>query len=195
MAAPVTIASQPVYGLTRPKTPGGGIVLLEQHTAAASASLDFTTGITSEYDDYMIEIVSLLPATNAAIPYLRVSTNRGSSYDAGANYGWEVFNTAFASTSGGAAGSNTATQIQLFNGGQSSSYPMSMSLRFFDPLNASYRKNLSGSGVLMFSTGPNNYLVVVAATYNLTSAVDAFQLLYSTGNIASGTVRLYGLAR
>ena len=39
---------------------GGSLVLLESHTASASATLDFTSFVNAAYDNYMIEIVGLV---------------------------------------------------------------------------------------------------------------------------------------
>ena len=89
----------------------GALTLLEQHTASASSSLDFTTAITSTYDEYLIEFVGIVPATDAVEMQLRMSTNGGSSYDSGANYS----DTGFAITLTGTAttGATGATEISL----------------------------------------------------------------------------------
>ena len=62
---------------------GGGLVLLEQHTASASASLNFTTAITSAYDDYVFKLVGLVPATNNQDIEVRFSTDGGSTWITG----------------------------------------------------------------------------------------------------------------
>jgi hypothetical protein len=67
------------------------MVLLEQHTASASASLNFTTAISATYDEYLIEFVNIIPATNAVNFWMRMSTNGGSSYDSGTNYSWTAY--------------------------------------------------------------------------------------------------------
>ena len=96
---------------------GGGLVLLEQHTASASASLDFTTGITSTYDQYIVEIIQIVPTTDAVPIALQVSTDGGSSYDTGNNYQWAAFR---ASNAGSAtAGSSATDSIALAAGGTS----------------------------------------------------------------------------
>src|SRR5271165_3582301 len=59
----------------------GSFVLVEEHTAASSAALNFTTCLTATYDDYDIEFVSLLPASGSNDVMLQVSTNGGSTYD------------------------------------------------------------------------------------------------------------------
>ena len=66
---------------------GGALVLLEQHTASASATLDFTSCISSTYDDYLVEGLSLVPATNAVNFTMQVSTDGGSTW-ASTTYNW-----------------------------------------------------------------------------------------------------------
>ena len=66
-------------GVIPPIGTSNGLVLLEQHTASSSATLDFTASITSAYDDYLIELVNVVPATNTVDLYMRVSTDGGST--------------------------------------------------------------------------------------------------------------------
>src|SRR3569833_11598 len=88
-------------------TSSAGLVLLEQHTASASASLVFTTCISSTYDEYQIQIVNLVPATNAVALYLAFSTDGGSTYDTtSGHYTWAQ-NYAIASSTGGNSGTTT----------------------------------------------------------------------------------------
>src|SRR5690348_3512515 len=68
---------------------GGGITLVEQHTASNSASLDFTSCISATYDTYKITLTSIIPATNDAKIGFRFNT--GSGFDSGSNYSWEAF--------------------------------------------------------------------------------------------------------
>src|SRR5665647_2787882 len=60
------------------------LVLLEQHTASNTASLDFTACITSAYDEYLIEFVNVVPATSNNMANLLCGV--GGSYDTGSNY-------------------------------------------------------------------------------------------------------------
>jgi len=80
---------------------------IEEHTASNSTSLQFTSCFTSAYDEYKIEIVNLLPATNSVTFNLNFSTNGGTSYDTGANYSvYAVRYTGSTVTPAGGAGKN-----------------------------------------------------------------------------------------
>jgi hypothetical protein len=59
---------------------GGNMVLLSTQTASASASISFTTGITSTYKEYMFIFNNIHPATDNAHFQFK-STDGGSTYD------------------------------------------------------------------------------------------------------------------
>src|ERR1035437_3292300 len=89
------IVPQVLNGIKSDILAAAGLVLLESHTASSSVSLDFTTrnasgqsGATfqSDFDEYEIHFVNLVPATNNVEFRIRMSTNGGSTFDAGANY-------------------------------------------------------------------------------------------------------------
>jgi hypothetical protein len=46
-------------------------------------------------------------------------------------------------------------------------------------------------------TGVSNDILgrIIAGRYEVTTAVNAMRVLFSTGNITSGTVRIYGIAK
>src|SRR5258706_4467449 len=67
---------------------GGGLVLLESHAASSSTTLDFTTFITSTYDEYVIEGVDIIAGTTASSILMRIGTGGGPTYDSGSNYAW-----------------------------------------------------------------------------------------------------------
>lgn len=177
----------------------GQHVLLEQHTASGSAALSFTAWYSADYDEYMIEMVNLLPATNTVKLLLRWSTNGGSSYDSGANYD----DTAHASSLSGINSSrHTATTSHPFHLYDNDA-PVSNSgthggvcgtFKLFSPAGSIYKH----------VTGQTNYWCTTAAgminayggfLYLSTTAVNAFQITSSSGNIASGTVRIYGVRK
>ena len=176
---------------------GSGLVLVEEHTASNSTELDFTTCITSSYDDYMLDIVSVVPVSNAVELQMQMSTNGGSSYDTGANYGWA----AFRNSSGGTAiaGSNSDTSITLTgNGGPSNSTTTGGivgSFKFFSPLNGVFFPRLSALTGINDGSATPDITVTTTGSYKSSTAVNAFRFLFASGNVASGTIRCYGLAK
>ena len=176
---------------------GGALVLLEQHTASSSATLDFTTAITSTYDEYMIEMLNLVPATNAVDLRLEVSTDGGSTWDTtSGHYSWEALrsNTSGAVSSGSTSdiaiclSANTLDHVQndANNGGVHGSF------RLIAPGSAIY-KYLFGNVSLYY--GSSWVTAFIGGRYLQTAAVNALRFLFSSGNIASGTIRVYGIAK
>lgn len=176
----------------------GALVLLEQHTASSSASLDFTTAITSLYDEYLIELVNLVPATNAVNLLCRMSVDGGATYDTGNNYQWASWR---ASKSGSAAAGATATSSIGIDGSASQSNTASLGgicsiIHLFQPLNTSFHKRLRIETAANDGTSSPDIVIMVSGAYTVTaSAVNAIRFLMSSGNIASGTIRMYGLAK
>lgn len=175
---------------------GGGLVLLEQHTASASASLNFTAWYSSAYDEYLVEVISLVPATNTVTLQLQMSTNGGSSYDTASNYttlGSYMFSGGIGLSS---PSSNSTTYIDLCDGiGNTANWSVASSFRLFNPGSASLYKNVTGLSI-SFSSGTSTATgVTFVGVYKSTSAVNAFRLLFSSGNIASGIIRVYGIAK
>lgn len=184
---------------------GGGLVLLESHTAATSATLDFTTrnatgqsGATfqSDFDEYVIELINLVSVTNGVGPWIRVSTNGGSTYDSSSIYSYVYL----VSTAAGGAISGAASQAQFLltnatnapntasEGGLNGSY------KLFNPLSATQWKHFFGGLSFRASDGTRAWMQN-NCTYESITAVNAFRFLYSSGSITSGTIRVYGIAK
>jgi hypothetical protein len=174
---------------------GGGLVFLARRTASNSASLDFTSLITSTYDNYLFIHTTIIPATDAATFIMRVSTNNGSSYDTGSNY---RFVRQFVNTSGtpGQAQNASATSWYV-NGNLENTASVgggNGNTTFYNPLNAVGFKYMIND-VTLGASDANFYVVHAMGWYNSASAVNAVQFLMDSGNIASGTVDMYGYAK
>jgi hypothetical protein len=192
-----TITATPIWvmnaGISSGSVSSGSFVLVEEHTASSSAALNFTTCISSTYDDYEIRFTALLPATNATPILIQVSTNGGSSYDTGANYNW----VRYLAVAGGSAqaGASGDTSI-LFYPSQSSNTNSGVSgtLQLSNPLGGtgftSFNGTVTGFDTLDAALG----ISMVTGQYATTTAVNAFRILAGTGSLASGSVRCYGIA-
>jgi hypothetical protein len=178
---------------------GGGLVLLEQHTASNSATLDFTSCISSAYDDYMIEVIDLLPTSAGASPKLQVSTDGGITYAASAYY-WGQSNCGIGGSSGSNSGSNTQA-IELWGDstgtgqGSGPTNTMSGTFRLSNPLGAVTYKYLRGAGIGHYNGNNGWYEFSMGGFWEDTTAINALRFFYSSGNIASGTIRVYGIAK
>jgi len=173
---------------------GGGLVLLEQHTASSSAILAFTTGITSTYDDYLLEIVDLIVATNNVALGMQYSADGGSSYETGSNYysaGSYIQNGGSLGTQGANPGTSFILGAGLTN---TVSRPFQATLHLRSLLSTALSKIIYGEFAYTnqsFVVGGNlNGLLLVPGT-----AYNTFKLFCSSGNIASGVARLYGVEK
>lgn len=190
-------------------TTAGAMVLLESRTASASASLDFTTrnatgqsGATfqSDYDEYEFHLVSLVPASNGVGIYLRFSTDGGATYDAtAAHYSWVIaLGVGDASPSVVGLSSTSATEIKIHDN-QSNAAKLSVSGRIdvFNPLSTALYKLVSGKMNPTDSTRSTSSLISMVGAKWLVDATagNACQFLASTGNLTSGVIRCYGIAK
>lgn len=171
-----------------------GLTLLESHTASSSASLDFTTAISSSYDEYIFELLNIIPATSNTDLYLRVSTDGGSTYVSGTSYS----SITFAHDNSGSAitGSTSAAQMAMRGNAEISNnanWGINATLRLYSPASAIY-KRINGGFNYLNSAG-NMASGDFSGSYNASTAVNAIRFLFSSGNIASGTIRCYGVAK
>lgn len=172
---------------------GGGLVLLEQHTASSSATLDFTTFYSSTYDDYQIEIVGLVVATNNVNLHFNLSSDGGSTFNTTSNYYYGF--TGIANSGGTVAfstGGGNDTRWVIASGiSNASDRPLNGTLHLKAMGSTSLDKSLYGqmffTNQTVVTSGPFQGLLDVGGT-----AFNAFRIAASSGNLASGTVRVYG---
>lgn len=170
----------------------GGAVLLNTATASTSATIDFT--LPSGYFAYVVMISHLAPVTDNAAVWLRTSTDGGSTYDSGASdYIWMFLYTAdSALTTAQASGDAADAQFILAgNVGNSTNETFSAEVLIMDP-SASKPCTIFWDG--HYATGTPNHVQNRGWGRRYAAAdVNAIRFVMSTGNIASGAFRLYGL--
>lgn len=171
---------------------GGGLVLLEQHTASSSASLDFTTFISSTYDEYRFELIGVLPATDAVDLVGRVGTGGGPTWDTGSNYYWFFIGQSLLGQISGQG--NPGTSFKIGPTIENSVTGVGGDFTLYNPQDATGRKVLAWNTVGNFSDG-NVGRMSGGAIWATSTALTGVQFLYSSGNIASGTIRAYGVEK
>lgn len=167
----------------------GNFVLLSVLTASSSATLDNTTNITSAYDAYFIEYESVLPATDAVNLLCRFTTDGGSS--------WIATNYAGADA-GGVTTGIVVNQPALFGGAlaaqalrNTASFGFCGSSLLINP-NSSVYKTLTTTGTFG-TTGAQGAVMSAGAYLGATTAINGIRWLMSSGDIASGKIRIYGV--
>lgn len=182
-----------------PGTQGGGLVLLQTQTASASASLIFTSALSSTYNTYYIDFDQLVPSTTADL-LLTASTDGGSTYLASTDYRYCHLFMATDSASTALTRSNGASSISLANGfavnvwttGTGGSLNGGL---FLHNVNGSLWKTLVGQLGCIYVPSGAFVSGQMTAQISTTSVVNALKFAPSTGNIASGTIRVYGVAK
>ena len=126
---------------------------------------------------------------------MRVSTDNGSTYVSTASYSYWDYR--FDSGTGGVGGATGATSIILAetNGiGNASAFGLIGSIKLFDPQSASKHKAIVGDVVFRSAAG-TRIKHTLAGAYEANTAITGFHFLASSGNITSGTIRCYGVAK
>ena len=174
---------------------GGALVFLEARTASASASLDFTTFISSTYDTYLIEGVELVLATNAAHLHLQVGTGGGPTWDTGNTYEWAAD---YRGTDGVARNDSGSTGLaRLFNGiSNAAAYGFgTFSVTATGLQSTALRKTFQGT-LQYVTSAPASVFGTWGMQWTTSgTAATGLRFIASSGNITSGTIRIYGLVK
>jgi hypothetical protein len=177
----------------------GGMTLISSQTASASASISFTTGIDSTYKEYQFYFINIHPATNSVEFQFNMSTDGGSNYNVTktSTFFYSYQNEAGNQTGLSYDADNDLTQSTAFqhlsrDTGNTNDENCSGSLSLFNPSSTTYVKHFiaNTSDYVINSYNRNTF---IAGYGNTTSAVNAIQFKFSSGNIDDGTILLYGI--
>jgi len=172
---------------------GGDLTLLESHTASNSAALQFTGSLSSSYDDYLIELVGLVPATNNVTLQAQVSANGGVSWDSSTIYDFG-FTYVYSGGTGNTFNGSDAFFSMIGNIGTGQPAGVDGELRL--KLTPSLWTTMRGEMTAYNSSASANVLVgQIYAAYRSTTNPNAIQFYLSSGNIASGSIRIYGFSK
>ena len=177
----------------------GNMVLISSQTASASASISFTTGINSTYKEYQFYFINVRPATDNVNFSFNLSTDSGSNYNVTKTTTYIVTfaneannDTVFAYDTAKDSAQDTGFANFVTNQGNGADECFSGSMQLFNPASTTYVKH--------FITNTNGYLSsdysvenFIAGYGNTTSAINAIQFKYTSGNIADGTILMYGI--
>lgn len=169
--------------------PQGSTQIGTTQTASSSANIQFTSGITTSYSRYFIIIEDLVPASTSNGLQMRFSTNGGSSFDSSALYsmGYQAV------TSSGAAGGTGVNQTAFllnYNAINTSTKSYGV-IEIVQPGGSQANKYIFNRHINQASA--ITQAALINAVYTNASAVNAFELYMTSGNIASGSFSLWGL--
>ena len=172
-----------------------GLVKLATLTASNSASLADTTSLTGAYKNYLIVVTNVLPATNGTTLLMQFSTNGGSSYDSGANYTNSTYYINQASVAGSACSAG-ANSIQMnLSASLSNAAPnnFNAALTLLNVTASSGYKHISSRASYNSSAGYLTFETNAGVYSGSVSAINAVRFSMASGNIASGTIEIYGM--
>jgi hypothetical protein len=177
-------------------TLGASWVLLSTQTASSSATLDFTSGLDSTYDQYRFVLTDVLAATDAVDLWLRISQDGGSTWLSGASSYIHARNALSASATNTPAGSATgdAKIVLAASLSNNAGRPIAGEIQFSTPSGLKFKYFRSN---LAFDDSSNSLKLVTGAGYYAAdgNAITGVRFLMSSGNIASGSIALYGLRK
>jgi hypothetical protein len=179
---------------------GGGLNLISTQTASGSSSLSFTSGIDSTYKEYVFKFINIHPASDGVNFSFQASTNGGSSYGVTATTTTFVANH---KEDGSDSNFYYNTGIDL---AQSTNYAIindyyvndndasgSGTLHLFEPSSDTFVKHFIADFNNLYKPTYTNR-TLSAGYFNSTSVIDAVDFKFSSGNIDSGVIKLYGIS-
>mgnify|MGYP003139653038 CR=1 FL=1 len=180
---------------------GGALKLISTQTASSSSTLSFTSGIDSTYKEYIFKIINAHPSSNNQ----RLAVN--FSVDGGSNYNVTKTTTVFRAShkendSEAVLGYITSNDLAQGTGfqnliigavGTDNDSAGSGTLHLFDPSSTTFAKHFifRGANMQENDTACDSF---VAGYANTTSAINAVQFKFVSGNIDSGIIKMYGVS-
>ena len=176
---------------------GSSLVLLSEQTASSSATIDFTSDIDSTYKEYIFKYINIHPATQSNFSF-QVDTGTNTNYNQTI-----TSNSYYAEHSEGDSsslsyfdatdqGQGTAFQMISHNPGTDNDSNSNGVLHLFDPSNTTFVKHFIGDSNCTngSATSHRNF---VAGYVNTTTALTRVRFKFASGNIDSGTIKMYGV--
>ena len=181
--------------------PTGSMTLLQTQTASSSSTIDFTSNIDSTYDSYVFKFINMHPATNSVEFSFNMSADSGSNYNVTkttthfrAFHSENDADTALAYDAGVDLAQSTSFQPLGFYIGNNNDDNLNGTLQIFNPSSNTFVKHFisttSFNHIPADAREMNSY---IAGYGNTTSAINAIQFKMSSGNIDSGTIKMYGV--
>ena len=180
----------------------GAMNLISTSTVSSGVSaVSITSGIDSTYHTYIFKFISMHGQTDDRKFQFNLSADGGSNYNVTKtstsfrSYHNEGDSATVLHYAGGSdLAQGTGVQHLSFDGGADADQTCSGTLHLFNPSNTTFVKHY----VAETSTyGESNYMnhCFVGGYGNTTSAINAIQFTFATGNIDSGIIKMYGISK
>ena len=173
-------------------------------TASSSATLSFTSSINNTYNIYKFRFIEIHPSHDSNVDFgFQCSTNTGSSYGVTLT---STFFDAYHYENDASAAVRYLTSRDIAQG--TGFQPLSVNtavadadqhvsgeLFLFDPSSTTFVKHFTSTTQTASDGGSDDFSdnAYIAGYFNTTSAIDAIQFKFPSGNIDSGTIEMYGI--
>jgi len=176
--------------------PSGSLILLSTQTASNSATIDFTSGIDSTYDKYVFKFINMHPTTDAVKGKFNFSTDGTNFNVTKTTTGFYAGHTEADATGFGfdSALAQSTSDGFLSGGtvGNADDESLVGSFFLFAPSSTTYVKHYI-SDCNIYGSNPQSQRFFSAGYGNTTSAIVGVRFNFESGNIDSGTIKLYGI--
>ena len=182
----------------------GAMTLIKEQTASSSATISFVNGtsdvvISSTYPIYLFKFINIHPSGDDVKLTFNLSADTGSNYNVTktttaftANHAESDSSTDFIYNTSADLAQGTGFQRVAGSSGNDNDQCTTGELWLFSPSSTTYVKHfMIRSSNYEASNYAEDYLI--AGYGNTTSAVDAVQFKYASGNIDAGTIKMYGV--
>jgi hypothetical protein len=176
-----------------------GFVLLTSGTISNQATLDLVLTTFTAYRGIVIELRSVVPATDNSDLWMRFSTNGGGAYDAGAtDYNYSNSLTESVGPSVTAQGSNGAAQITMNRDdsgvGNQAAEGITMTVKLMNQTSAAQWSRVTYDGTYIDNQATQRvWRVAGSGARRAAQDTDAVRFLFDSGNLSTGTYAVYGL--
>jgi len=193
------------YNIALPSGSGGNLVHIKTLTASSSATLSFVDGasdvvLDSTYRTYIFKLINIHPATNAAELVFNLSADTGSNYNVSkTTTTFQSIHSEDDTTAASAVyddedlANGTGFQNLAEDVGSDNDQSAVGEIYLFSPSSTTFVKHFT-SRINYCHQSDITFDFYMAGYANTTSAVDAVQFKFNSGNIDSGTIKLYGIA-
>jgi hypothetical protein len=177
--------------------PPGAMTLIATATASNSATIDFTSISNSTYNSYLIVGDNIVPTTDSVFLQLRMSQGGTFNSTASAYVNECLRYSSTTSTVSGDASGGGATGITVNAAGETLGNNSNEQLFFVMHLSnmgsSSTFKRVSIQGEYLSAAPAYLHYLAGGQLVANSNAVDGFRFLMSSGTIASGVFKLYGI--
>ena len=184
----------------------GAMTLIKEQTASSSSTISFVHGtsdvvLDSTYPIYLFKFINIHPQTDATLFQMNGSIDAGSNYNVTktttvfyAIHRESETTPALSYDAGSDLAQSTAFSriIGAGNTGNDNDQSGAGEMWLFNPSSTTYAKHFIATGLTI---ADSNYQApgYIAGYFNDTNDVDAIQFKMNSGNIDSGTIKLYGI--